>query len=84
MTILRQASSLFSGQYIVARVLFCYALTKSPQAYPEVNDEDISKEVQHPIACIVSKQDMHRGKRTRGYIAMLSVERAWRRKGIGG
>ncbi|KAK8849377.1 hypothetical protein IAR55_004709 [Kwoniella newhampshirensis] len=35
-----------------------------------------------PIACIVCKQDSHRGKTNRGYIAMLSVDRAFRRRGI--
>ncbi|WWD19998.1 hypothetical protein CI109_104471 [Kwoniella shandongensis] len=35
-----------------------------------------------PIATIVCKQDSHRGKTNRGYIAMLSVDRTWRRKGI--
>ncbi|WVQ94195.1 hypothetical protein IAU59_001273 [Kwoniella sp. CBS 9459] len=35
-----------------------------------------------PIATIICKQDSHRGKTNRGYIAMLSVDRAWRRRGI--
>ncbi|WRT63246.1 uncharacterized protein IL334_000149 [Kwoniella shivajii] len=34
------------------------------------------------IATIVCKQDSHRGKTNRGYIAMLSVDKAWRRRGI--
>lgn len=35
------------------------------------------------VGCIVCKQDLHRGKRVRGYIAMLSVDQKWRRMGIG-
>ncbi|WVQ83242.1 hypothetical protein IAT38_005381 [Cryptococcus sp. DSM 104549] len=35
-----------------------------------------------PIATIICKQDSHRGKTNRGYIAMLSVDRGWRRRGI--
>ncbi|WWC90160.1 uncharacterized protein L201_005093 [Kwoniella dendrophila CBS 6074] len=35
-----------------------------------------------PIATIICKQDFHRAKTNRGYIAMLSVDRAWRRRGI--
>lgn len=29
------------------------------------------------------KQESHRGKTNRGYIGMLSVDKAWRRRGIG-
>ncbi|CAE6443905.1 unnamed protein product [Rhizoctonia solani] len=35
-----------------------------------------------PIGAIVCKQDSHRGKAERGYIAMLVVESAWRKRGI--
>ncbi|KAG8828406.1 N-alpha-acetyltransferase mak3 [Serendipita sp. 401] len=35
-----------------------------------------------PIGVIVCKQSIHRGKARRGYIAMLSVDRAWRKRGI--
>jgi peptide alpha-N-acetyltransferase len=34
------------------------------------------------IGCIVSKLDMH-GRSLRGYIAMLAVEKEYRKKGIG-
>ncbi|WVR03126.1 hypothetical protein IAU60_000116 [Kwoniella sp. DSM 27419] len=40
------------------------------------------RDSKEPIAIIVCKQDSHRGKTNRGYIAMLSVDRAWRRRGI--
>ena len=36
-----------------------------------------------PIGVIVCKQSMHRNKSNRGYIAMLSVDRNWRSRGIG-
>ncbi|KAJ1305595.1 hypothetical protein OPQ81_000592 [Rhizoctonia solani] len=35
-----------------------------------------------PIGAIVCKQDSHRGKAERGYIAMLVVGSAWRKQGI--
>ncbi|KAL7412260.1 acyl-CoA N-acyltransferase [Mrakia frigida] len=35
-----------------------------------------------PIALIVCKQDLHRYKTNRGYIAMLSVSREWRKRRI--
>ena len=35
-----------------------------------------------PIGCVVSKGSLHRAT-MRGYIAMLSVEKAWRKRGIG-
>ncbi|KAL9710560.1 N-alpha-acetyltransferase 30 [Leucoagaricus gongylophorus] len=35
-----------------------------------------------PIGVIVCKQSMHRNKSNRGYIAMLSVDRNWRKRGI--
>ena len=36
-----------------------------------------------PIGVIVCKQSMHRDVTNRGYIAMLSVHRNWRKRGIG-
>ncbi|WVQ64340.1 uncharacterized protein L199_002502 [Kwoniella botswanensis] len=41
-----------------------------------------SSSLTNPIATIICKQDVHRGKTNRGYIAMLSVDRSWRRRGI--
>ncbi|TFK19374.1 acyl-CoA N-acyltransferase [Coprinopsis marcescibilis] len=35
-----------------------------------------------PIGVIVCKQSMHRGSTNRGYIAMLSVDKQWRKRGI--
>ncbi|KAG8681318.1 N-alpha-acetyltransferase mak3 [Ceratobasidium sp. 423] len=35
-----------------------------------------------PVGTIVCKQDSHRGKAERGYIAMLVVGSAWRKRGI--
>ncbi|KAG7562346.1 hypothetical protein FFLO_02238 [Filobasidium floriforme] len=51
-------------------------------AYPAQEDAGAISSLQQPIACVISKQESHKGKRSRGYIAMLSVERSWRRKGI--
>ena len=36
-----------------------------------------------PVGVIVCKQSMHKGLANRGYIAMLSVDRKWRKLGIG-
>ncbi|TFY78140.1 hypothetical protein EWM64_g5876, partial [Hericium alpestre] len=35
-----------------------------------------------PIGVIVCKQSLHRERANRGYIAMLSVSKAWRKRGI--
>ncbi|KXN92710.1 N-alpha-acetyltransferase 30 [Leucoagaricus sp. SymC.cos] len=35
-----------------------------------------------PIGVIVCKQSMHRNRSNRGYIAMLSVDKNWRKRGI--
>ncbi|KAF9519932.1 hypothetical protein BS47DRAFT_1287946 [Hydnum rufescens UP504] len=47
---------------------------------PHSNDPDRPPE--RPIGVIVCKQDMHRGRVNRGYIAMLSVDKQWRKRGI--
>ncbi|KAH9929471.1 acyl-CoA N-acyltransferase [Fomitopsis serialis] len=55
-----------------------YFLRQWPQlsflAYPDENSD--------PVGVIVCKQSMHREARNRGYIAMLSVHRDWRKRGI--
>ncbi|KAI5117270.1 hypothetical protein M0805_001000 [Coniferiporia weirii] len=43
-------------------------------AYPSTSSD--------PIGVIVCKQSMHRDTSNRGYIAMLSVNRNWRKRGI--
>jgi ribosomal protein S18 acetylase RimI-like enzyme len=48
-----------------------------PPYSPDTTDERIPA-----IATIVCKQDFHKS-RNRGYIAMLSVDKNWRRRGIG-
>ncbi|CAG7851061.1 N-alpha-acetyltransferase 30; AltName: Full=L-A virus GAG protein N-acetyltransferase subunit MAK3; AltName: Full=Maintenance of killer protein 3; AltName: Full=N-terminal acetyltransferase C complex catalytic subunit MAK3; Short=NatC complex subunit MAK3; AltName: Full=NatC catalytic subunit [Serendipita indica DSM 11827] len=53
-------------------------------AFPELDDTsdpDVAH-AQEPIGVIVCKQSLHKGKNNRGYIAMLSVDRAWRKRGI--
>jgi peptide alpha-N-acetyltransferase len=47
----------------------------SPQVYPTPDDTE-------PIASIICKQAPHRERKNRGYIGMLSVTMAWRRRGI--
>ena len=47
------------------------------QAYP--SDPADSE----PVGVIVCKQSMHKDLTNRGYIAMLSVDRKWRKRGIG-
>jgi N-alpha-acetyltransferase 30 len=36
-----------------------------------------------PIGVIVCKQSMHKHASNRGYIAMLSVDKSWRKRGVG-
>jgi ribosomal protein S18 acetylase RimI-like enzyme len=48
------------------------------QAYPA--DGGVSAD---PIGVIVCKQSVHNDLANRGYIAMLSVDRKWRKRGIG-
>jgi len=51
-------------------------------AFPPLNgllNDDHSIE---PVGVIVCKQDIHKSKVNRGYIAMLSVNKAWRKRGI--
>jgi len=53
-----------------------YPCSSSSQVFPSQNATE-------PIATIMCKQESHRGKTNRGYIGMLSVDKAWRRRGIG-
>ena len=75
LTSVLQATSIFSGTRcgLVSSVF----LLTSWKAYS--NDPAKSD----PIGVIVCKQSMHRNKSNRGYIAMLSVDRNWRNRGIG-
>jgi GNAT superfamily N-acetyltransferase len=47
------------------------------------NQQAFPAESSDPIGVIVCKQSMHRHLANRGYIAMLSVSRDWRKRGIG-
>ena len=47
----------------------------SPKAY--------AQGVPHPVGVIVCKQSPHRERYLRGYIAMLSVDKGYRKRGIG-
>ncbi|PVF93953.1 acyl-CoA N-acyltransferase [Serendipita vermifera] len=49
-------------------------------AFPE--GEDNANPSSQPVGVIVCKQSIHKGKAKRGYIAMLSVDREWRKRGI--
>ncbi|KAH8101323.1 acyl-CoA N-acyltransferase [Cristinia sonorae] len=40
------------------------------------------EEPSHPVGVIICKQSMHKSQRERGYIAMLSVRKEWRKRGI--
>jgi peptide alpha-N-acetyltransferase len=53
------------------------------QVFPSDAEAEGEQERKRAIATIVCKQDCHKGLVNRGYIAMLSVDKAWRRKGIG-
>ncbi|KAA1475721.1 acyl-CoA N-acyltransferase [Dentipellis sp. KUC8613] len=50
-------------------------------AYPPSTSESDSESAE-PIGVIVCKQSMHRDRANRGYIAMLSVSKSWRKRGI--
>ncbi|KAF7980396.1 hypothetical protein HWV62_38198 [Athelia sp. TMB] len=58
---------------------FRYFLHQWPElaflAYPSGSSD--------PVGVIVCKQSMHRHQANRGYIAMLSVSKDWRKRGIG-
>ncbi|RXK42632.1 hypothetical protein M231_00186 [Tremella mesenterica] len=56
-----------------------YFLDEWPHLTFLVYPSQISKKA---IAVIVCKQESHKGKTSRGYIAMLSVDKDWRRRGI--
>jgi hypothetical protein len=60
-------------------------LTQSPapQVFPSVEEDHEPQDRQRAIGTIVCKQDYHKGRVNRGYIAMLSVDKGWRRRGIG-
>lgn len=61
------------------------SLSIPPQAFPPVAEPSngANKQPIYPIGVIVCKQDVHKSKVNRGYIAMLSVNKAWRKRGIG-
>ncbi|EMD35027.1 hypothetical protein CERSUDRAFT_75344 [Gelatoporia subvermispora B] len=65
-----------SEPYII--YTYRYFLHQWPQlsflAYPDDSSD--------PVGVIVCKQSMHRDVTNRGYIAMLSVHRNWRKRGI--
>ncbi|KAF7320907.1 N-acetyltransferase MAK3 [Mycena chlorophos] len=76
--IMHLVQSELSEPYVV--YTFRYFLHQWPHlsflAYPaEGADSD-------PIGVIVCKQSMHRDRSNRGYIAMLSVRKDWRKRGI--
>ncbi|KAG6891433.1 hypothetical protein C0992_006692 [Termitomyces sp. T32_za158] len=55
-------------------------LVQSELSEPYAYSSDSSDQV--PIGVIVCKQSMHRDLTNRGYIAMLSVNKNWRKRGI--
>ena len=62
---------------IKLRVIFVCSYMRFLQAYQSDSaDSD-------PVGVIVCKQSMHKDLTNRGYIAMLSVDRNWRKRGIG-
>lgn len=48
-----------------------------------VNNQAYAHGVAHPVGVIVCKQSPHRDRYLRGYIAMLSVDKGYRKRGIG-
>ena len=72
-----QASSIFSREHL--------NLGNKPPGRSMTfgNQQAFPAESSDPIGVIVCKQSMHRHLANRGYIAMLSVSRDWRKRGIG-
>ncbi|KZS89548.1 acyl-CoA N-acyltransferase [Sistotremastrum niveocremeum HHB9708] len=50
--------------------------------WPHLSFLAFSSSSPHPLGVIVSKQSRHKNKTNRGYIAMLSVDKQWRKRGI--
>ncbi|KAK7682390.1 hypothetical protein QCA50_014595 [Cerrena zonata] len=51
-------------------------------SWPQLSILAVSPESTDPIGVIICKQSVHRENRNRGYIAMLSVDKRYRRRGI--
>ncbi|CAL1713345.1 unnamed protein product [Somion occarium] len=52
------------------------------ESWPHLSILALSPESPEPIGVIICKQSMHRDTRNRGYIAMLSVHKRYRKRGI--
>jgi ribosomal protein S18 acetylase RimI-like enzyme len=50
---------------------------------PDDDDDDDDGHPPRAIGAVVCKQDVHRGKLNRGYIAMLTTKKEARKRGIG-
>ena len=82
-----QATSFLPGQFHFPQRLGrtwidCRVTSSCVQAYP-AKVETSETYNGGPIGVIVCKQSMHRDASNRGYIAMLSVDKGWRKRGIG-
>ena len=60
-----------------------YGLMESSVDFHGTKAYSSDPEVSEPVGVIVCKQSMHRDLENRGYIAMLSVRKEWRNRGIG-
>ena len=54
-----------------------------PHLLTKRNNQAYAHGVAHPVGVIVCKQSPHRDRYLRGYIAMLSVDKGYRKRGIG-
>jgi len=84
-TVMALVGSELSEPYVI--YTYRYFLANWPQlaflAFPEEEEEPKhDDDTPAPVGVIVCKQDMHRDTSNRGYIAMLSVHKAWRKRGI--
>ncbi|KAF8326062.1 acyl-CoA N-acyltransferase [Cantharellus anzutake] len=65
-------------------VLYPLIITYSNQTAPNANlSGPPPPPPERQIGVVVSRQDIHKSKKNRGYIAMLSVDKGFRKRGIG-
>lgn len=70
-----QATSVVPRKLVMSVAEVVLTVCRYLQAYPSQSSD--------PVGVIVCKQSMHRDVTNRGYIAMLSVHKNWRKRGIG-
>ncbi|KAH9969395.1 acyl-CoA N-acyltransferase, partial [Lactifluus volemus] len=72
--------SLVQGELSEPYVVYTYRYFL--HQWPHLSFLAYAQGVQHPVGVIVCKQSPHRERHLRGYIAMLSVDKGYRKRGI--